>query len=409
MITRNTGFSNLTAGYLFPEIARRRREYAAKHPGSSIISLGIGNTTEPLTPHIAKAMSDYALALATPEGYSGYGDEQGLTALREKISTVLYPEMISADEVFISDGAKCDIGRIQILFGRGVNVAVQDPAYPVYVDGSVVIGAAGKMKADGSGYEGIVYMPCTPENNFFPDLSVVPKNSLIYFCSPNNPTGAAAAKAELQKLVDFARRNDCIIIYDAAYFCFIRNPSLPKTIYEIPGAKECAIEINSFSKPAGFTGVRLGWSVIPKELKFADGSSVSADWNRVMTTLFNGASNIAQHGALAALSKEGLAEMKGLVDYYLENVKTIGTALAGDNFKNAGVKIYSTGNAPYLWVYFPGCKSWDVFDKILDECRVVVTPGSGFGPSGEGFIRFSAFGHHEDVKEACRRFMNLKL
>ena len=409
MINRNNGFSNLTAGYLFPEIARRRREYAAKHPESSIISLGIGNTTEPLSPHIAKAMSDYALALATPEGYSGYGDEQGLTALREKISKVFYPGMIDASEVFISDGAKCDIARIQTLFGSDVKVAVQDPAYPVYVDGSVVIGAAGKMKADGTGYEGIVYMPCVPENNFFPDLSVVPENSLIYFCSPNNPTGAASTKEELTKLVEYARKHGCIIIFDAAYFGFIRNPELPKTIYEIPGAKECAIEINSFSKPAGFTGVRLGWSIVPNELKFADGSSVNKDWNRVMTTLFNGASNIAQAGGLAALDEEGLKEMTAIIDYYLENVKTMSDVLNGEKFKKAGVKVYSTGNSPYLWVFFPGYKSWEIFDKILEECNVVVTPGSGFGPAGEGFVRFSAFGHHKDVAEACKRFENLKL
>lgn len=409
MINRNKGFSNLTAGYLFPEIARRRREYAEKHPGSSIISLGIGNTTEPLSPHIAKAMSDYALALATPEGYSGYGDEQGLKALREKIAQVLYAGKVDASEVFISDGAKCDIARIQTLFGRDVKVAVQDPAYPVYVDGSVVVGAAGQMKADGSGYEGIVYMPCVPENNFFPDLSVVPENSIIYFCSPNNPTGAASTKEELTSLVEYARKHGCIIIFDAAYMEFIRNPELPKTIFEIPGAKECAIEINSFSKPAGFTGVRLGWSIVPNELKFADGSSVNKDWNRVMTTLFNGASNIAQAGGLAALDEEGLKEMKAIIDYYLENVKTMGKVLNGQKFKDAGVKVYSTGNSPYLWVYFPGYKSWDIFDKILEECNVVVTPGSGFGPAGEGFVRFSAFGHHKDVEEACKRFENLKL
>ncbi|QTQ14411.1 LL-diaminopimelate aminotransferase [Treponema parvum] len=407
MINRNKGFANLTAGYLFPEVARRRREFAARHPDASIISLGIGNTTEPLTPHIAKAMSDYALALSTPEGYSGYGDEQGMAALREKLAQVFYPNMISPDEVFVSDGAKCDIARVQVLFGKDVKIAVQDPAYPVYVDGSVVIGAAGKMKQDGTGYEGIVYMPCVPENNFFPDLSVVPPDSVIYFCSPNNPTGAASSKKELEHLVDYALKRGCVIIYDAAYSAFIRDPSLPKTIYEISGAENCAIEINSFSKPAGFTGVRLGWSVVPKKLKFADGSLVHSDWNRVMTTLFNGASNIAQAGALAALDETGLSEMKSLIDYYLENVKTMTAALSAENFKKSGVKVYSTGNSPYLWVFFPGYKSWEIFDKILAECNVVVTPGSGFGPAGEGFVRFSAFGHHKDVNEACKRFSRL--
>ncbi len=407
MIKRNTGFVNLKAGYLFPEVAKRRREYASAHPDADIISLGIGNTTEPLTPYISKAMADYALALGTAEGYSGYGDEQGLTALREKIAAVMYPGLASADEVFVSDGAKCDIARIQTLFGAGVHVAVQDPAYPVYVDGSVVVGAAGK--AGGAGYEGIIYMPCTPENHFFPDLSVVPENSLIYFCSPNNPTGAAATKDELQSLVDYALAKGCIIVYDAAYNSFIRTPGLPKTIYEIEGARKCAIEINSFSKPAGFTGVRLGWSVVPDELVYDDGTKVRNDWNRVMTTLFNGASNIAQHGALAALDGAGLAEMKGLVDYYLENAKLIRSALCGPNFSRIGVKVYGGDDAPYAWAQFPGYTSWQVFDLILDKARIVTTPGSGFGPAGESFIRFSAFGHRKDVQEACRRLASLEL
>lgn len=407
MIERNTGFSNLTAGYLFPEVARRRREYAASHPDAKIISLGIGNTTEPLSKHIAKAMSDYSMALSTPEGYSGYGDEQGNSSLRAKIAEVFYHGMAHADEIFISDGAKCDIARIQTLFGSKVKVAVQDPAYPVYVDGSVVVGAAGENT--GSGYKGISYLPCTPDNDFFPDLSKVEKNTLIYFCSPNNPTGATATRKQLETLVDFANKNGCIIIYDAAYFAFIRDENLPKTIFEIPGAKTCAIEVNSFSKPAGFTGVRLGWSVVPNELKFADGSSVNKDWNRVMTTLFNGASNIAQAGGLAALDGQGLSDMREQVDYYLENGALIKAALDGDNFKRAGVEAFFTGNGPYVWARFPGRTSWDVFDTILDKCHVVTTPGSGFGPAGESFIRFSSFGHRADIEEACRRLSALEL
>ncbi len=407
MIERNSGFGNLAAGYLFPEVAKRRREYQAKHPDAKIISLGIGNTTEPLTPHIAKAMADYARGLGTASGYSGYGDEQGNTELREKIAEVLYKGMANADEIFISDGAKCDIARVQTLFGRKTPIAVQDPAYPVYVDGSVIVGAAGK--AGKKGYKGVTYLPCTAENKFFPDLSVIQPNSLIYFCSPNNPTGATATKEQLKKLVAFANKNGCIIIFDAAYYAFIRNPALPKTIYEIPGARKCAIEINSFSKLAGFTGVRLGWSVVPSSLKFADGSSVRADWNRVMTTLFNGASNIAQAGGLAALDEVGRKETKQLVDYYLENAKLMKEALTGKNFSDAGVKVYYTGDSPYLWVYFPKYKSWDIFDKILNECNVVTTPGSGFGPAGEGYLRFSAFGHRKDVNEACKRLSKLKV
>lgn len=406
MIKRNTGFKNLTAGYLFPEVARRRREYQEKNKDAKIISLSIGNTTEPLPEFIAKAMSDYSMALATAEGYSGYGDEQGNSALRAKIAEVWYKGLATADEVFISDGAKCDIARIQTLFGSKVKVAVQDPSYPVYVDGSVIIGAAGKNS--GKGYKGVTYMPCVPENNFFPDLSKIKKNSLIYFCSPNNPTGACATKEDLKKLVDFANSNGCIIIYDAAYREFIRDENLPKTIFEIEGSRTCAIEINSFSKPAGFTGVRLGWSIVPNDLKFADGTSVNKDWNRVMTTLFNGASNVAQAGGLACLEPEGIQAMKDVIDYYLVNAKKIEETLKGENFRKIGVEIYSTGNSPYVWAKFPGKKSWDVFDIILDKCHIVTTPGSGFGPSGESFIRFSSFGHQKDVNEACERLSKLE-
>lgn len=392
---------------MFPEVARRSREYAAAHSDAKMISLSIGNTTEPLMPHITNAMVDYVCSLGTLEGYTGYGDERGMPELCEKIADVFYPGIVSADEVFISDGAKCDIARIQTLFGSNISIAVQDPAYPVYVDGSVLVGAAGNNK--NGRYEGITYMPCIPDNDFTPDLSVVKPDSLIYFCSPNNPTGVASTKKQLQQLVDYARSHGCIIIFDAAYAMFIRDEKLPKTIFEIQGARECAIEINSFSKPAGFTGVRLGWSVVPKNLKFADGTPVIKDWARVMTTLFNGASNIAQHGGIAALDSEGLVEMHRTIDYYLENVHSIHKALEQDNFMRLGVKIYSTGNSPYLWVQFPGYKSWDIFDKILDQCRVVTTPGSGFGVSGESFIRFSSFGHHEVVEEACRRLSLLKL
>lgn len=404
MIQRNPGFANLTAGYLFPEVARRKNEYLKNHPDAKIISLGVGNTTEPLTPHIAKAMSDYALSLGTAQGYSGYGDDFGSSDLRKKIAEEFYPnENIEPDEVFISDGAKCDIARVQTLFGRDVNLAVQDPSYPVYVDGSVIVGAAGAN--NGSGYDGIVYMPCTAENNFFPDLSQVKKNSLIYFCSPNNPTGKVASKEEMTRLVEFALKNECIIIFDAAYSEFVSDSNLPKSIFQIEGAKKCAIEVQSLSKPAGFTGVRLGWSVVPKDLKFADGTSVNKDWGRLMTTLFNGASNIAQQGALAALDETGRREMRSVIEYYLENARIIEKTVRG--WKNA--EVFFTGNSPYLWVRFAGRKSWDIFDSILDKCRVVTTPGSGFGPAGESFIRISAFGHRADVEEACRRMENFSM
>jgi LL-diaminopimelate aminotransferase len=399
MIKRNTGLANLKAGYLFPEIARRRREFAAANPDAKIISLGIGNTTEPLTAHVDAGLVEGARRLGTEKGYSGYGDEQGLTALRERIAAVFYANAtIAADEVFVSDGAKCDIGRLQLLFGREATVAVQDPSYPVYVDGSVLVGAAGAWQ--GSGYAGIQYLPCNAANGYFPDLAQLPADGLIYFCSPNNPTGAVATRAQLTALVAAARKAGSVVIFDAAYAEFIKDPSLPKSIFEIPGARECAIEVNSFSKPIGFTGVRLGWTVVPKELKYASGETVWADWNRICTTVFNGASNVAQYGGLAALEPAGIAEMRATIDFYLGNATLIRTAL-----KTLGITCIGGDNAPYLWAHFPGRASWDVFAEILQKCHVVTTPGSGFGPAGEGFVRFSAFGHRADVEEACKRLV----
>jgi LL-diaminopimelate aminotransferase len=408
MVRRNPCIANIKAGYLFPEIAKRRRDYAATHPETArperrIISLGVGNTTEPILPHIDAGLVEGARQLGTVEGYSGYQDE-GLLELREKISAVFYTNIAGAafggDEIFISDGAKCDIGRLQLLFGAGTAVAVQDPSYPVYVDGSVLIGAAGGW--EGSGYRGISYLPCTAENNYFPDLSKLPANGLFYFCSPNNPTGAAATREQLQALVKAARDKGVLIVFDAAYAEYIRNPALPKSIYEIPGARECAVEVNSFSKPAGFTGVRLGWTVVPRELRYAGGESVNADWARVTGTIFNGASNIAQAGALAALDQEGIKEMRELCDFYLGNA-----ALIRDALRKLGISCVGGDNSPYIWAQFPGRDSWDVFNEILETCQVVTTPGAGFGPAGQSFIRFSAFGHRADVEEAVQRLSRL--
>jgi LL-diaminopimelate aminotransferase len=400
MIQRSPYIANLKAGYLFPEVAKRRREYAAKNPDARIISLGIGNTTEPILPHINAALVSGAAALADVKTYTGYGDEQGLTALREKIASVLYKGFVEPDEVFISDGAKCDIGRLQLLFG-GIQAAVQDPSYPVYVDGSVLTGAAGGW--EGSGYSGITYLPCTVDNNYFPDLDLIPQNSLVYFCSPNNPTGAVSDRSQLTALVNAAVEKGYIIIFDAAYSEFIRDPALPKTIYEIEKAKTCAIEVNSFSKPAGFTGVRLGWSIVPKELKYATGESVNADWNRICTTIFNGASNIAQAGGLAALDDNGLKEIRALTDFYLENAKLIKQTL-----RHLGINCIGGDNSPYIWAHFPGRDSWEVFTEILEKCQIVTTPGSGFGPAGQGFIRFSAFSHKANVEEACVRLSKME-
>ena len=406
-MNRNYCIANLSAGYLFPEIARRRREFAAAHPEAQIISLGVGNTTEPIPPHICAGLVEGAQKLGTAEGYSGYQDE-GLLELREKISAVYYGGQFSADEIFISDGAKCDIGRLQMLFGAGVSVAVQDPTYPVYVDGSVLMGAAGcsiqrvSSSGSGSGYDKIVYLPCSADNNFFPELAWLPSKGLIYFCSPNNPTGIVLSRLQLSTIVETALRKNSLIIFDAAYSDYIRDPTLPKSIYEIEGARGCAIEINSFSKSAGFTGVRLGWTVVPLKLKYSSGGSLNADWGRVSSTIFNGASNIAQAGGIAALDDEGQKEIRDLVDFYLGNAQFIKNTLQG-----LGISCVGGDNAPYIWARFPGRDSWDVFSEILEKCHVVVTPGGGFGTAGAEYIRFSAFGHRADVEEACQRLKKL--
>ena len=400
MLKRNPCIANIKAGYLFPEIAKRRREFAAVNPNARIISLGVGNTTEPVLPHITAGLVEGARKLGTLDGYSGYQDE-GLEALREKISQVFYGGKFTADEIFISDGAKCDIGRLQLLFGAGTPVVVQDPSYPVYVDGSVLIGAASGW-AD-SGYNGIFYLPCTADNDYFPDLSLLPKNSLFYFCSPNNPTGAVSTRQQLEELIKAAQKNGCIIVFDAAYSEYIRDADLPKTIFEIDGAQTCAIEVNSFSKSAGFTGVRLGWTVVSKELKYSGGESVHADWSRISGTIFNGASNIAQAGGLASLDDSGQKEIRELCDFYLGNAKLIRSAL-----EKLGIVCVGGDNSPFIWARFPGRDSWEVFSEILEKCQVVTTPGAGFGPAGQSFVRFSAFGHRADVEEACARLERLK-
>lgn len=390
--------AKLPSGYLFPEINRRKKEFLAKNPQAKVISLGIGNTTEPITPYIVSGLQAQTLALGTKQGYSGYGDEQGLPELRKKIAHKIYAGIVNPDEVFVSDGAKCDIGRLQVMFGSSVSIAVQDPSYPVYVDGSVIMGATGGYSQEKSLFENIVYMKCLPENNFFPDLDNLARTDLIYFCSPNNPTGAVATYDQLRKLVLFAKKNRSVILFDAAYSAYIHDPEYPKSIFEIEGAREVAIEISSFSKTIGFTGVRLGWTVVPAELKYDDGSFVRNDWNRIMTTIFNGASNIAQHGGLASLDEKGYEEMQNLVSYYKENARWIQQTL-----KNLKVTLYGGTNSPYIWAFFPGRKSWDIFNVLLEKHHIITTPGSGFGPSGEGFLRFSSYGHREDILEACRR------
>jgi len=397
MVKRNENIAKLQTGYLFPEINKRKNEFLEKNPDAKIISLGIGDTTEPVTPHITKALTRSATSLGTAEGYSGYGDEQGLAALREKIAATFY-KGISGGEVFVSDGAKPDIGRLQLLFGNDVTVALQDPAYPVYVDSTVMAGKSGSYNDSSKKFDGIVYMPCTPDNNFFPDLENIARADVIFSCSPNNPTGAVATREQLQQLVEYAKKHKSIIIFDAAYSQYIQDENIPKSIFEIDGAKEVAIEVNSFSKSVGFTGVRLGWTVVPNELKFDDGTQVKHDWNRVMTTIFNGASNLAQAGGLASLDEEGLKEMKQTVSYYMENAKLIREAL-----KELNCEVYGGDNAPYIWARIKGKSSWEAFEYLLEQANIVTTPGVGFGQEGEGFLRFSAFGHREDIEEAIKR------
>src|SRR3989338_10503386 len=415
MAKRNSNIAKLPSGYLFPEISRRKNEFLEKNPNAKLISLGIGDTTEPITKHIAKALTNAASALGTKNGYRGYGNEQGLLELREKIAEVVYNSSVSGEEVFVSDGAKPDIGRLQLLFGNDAVVAVQDPSYPVYIDSSVMYGKTGSCNKKTSQFSNIVYMPCTPGNNFFPDLRKMGKADVIFFCSPNNPTGAVATKGQLRELVRYAKKNKSIIVFDAAYSEYIADRSLPKSIYEIDGAKEVAIEVNSFSKSVGFTGVRLGWTVIPNELRFDDGSLVRNDWNRVMTTLFNGASNISQAGGLASLDSIGLKEMRQTASYYMENAKLIKSAL-----EKLGYEAYGGDNAPYIWArmklsnenekglekpkaFQRNMKSWEAFEHLLQKVNIVTTPGVGFGQQGEGFLRFSAFGHREDIEEAVKR------
>lgn len=386
MVKRNEVFAKLSGSYLFPEIFRRKLEFTKTHPEITLINLGIGDTTEPIPPHITQGLVEEARKLGTRLGYSGYGPEQGNEELRSRIAFKLYQGNIKPGEVFVSDGAKCDLGRLQLLFGPDVSIAVQDPVYPVYVDGSIM-----------HGVKNIHFMPCLPENDFFPDFDHVPRTDLIYFCSPNNPTGAVASRAQLEDLVAFARRNRSFIIYDAAYSLYIQEKSYPHSIYEIDGAKEVAIEVNSFSKIAGFTGVRLGWTVIPEDLRYEDRNFVKADWNRLMTTIFNGASNIAQYGGMATLTEMGLQEVHGLVHFYMENAHLLKRA-----FENHGYEVYGGNNAPYLWVRFPERSSWEVFEELMYQMHIVGTPGVGFGASGEGFIRFSSFGLRENILKAVR-------
>ncbi len=397
----NSAYRRLTAGYLFPEIARRTREFQAANPGASILRLGIGDTTEPLVPEVIAGLHTAVDQLAARETYTGYGDSEGQTPLRQAIAD-LYRSLgagVNLEDVFVSDGAKSDSSNIQSIFATESLVAVQDPAYPVYVDSNVMSGRTG-LKNDLGQYEGLLYMPCTAENSFFPGLPDR-KVDLIYLCSPNNPTGAVATREQLSAFVSYAREHKAVIIFDSAYADFISDPDLPRSIYEIPGARECAIELNSFSKSAGFTGVRLGWAIVPAELQAEDSKpgELHKMWTRRQNTFFNGASNIVQAGGIAALSPAGRAQTLEIVKYYMENAAIIRACLEA-----RGLIVYGGINAPYVWLKPPeGIDSWGFFDKLLTECNVVGTPGAGFGPSGEGYFRLSAFGHRENILKATER------
>ncbi len=400
MIQVNENYGEVAGSYLFSEIAKRTAAFQESHPDVKVMKLGIGNTTEPLCPTIIAGLHKGVEKLSKVETYSGYGAEQGDPRLRKAIAGVYQERGVNLDsgEIFVSDGAKCDSANIQSIFGLENIVAVQDPAYPVYVDTNLL-----------SGRE-VTYLPCLAENDFFPQVPNGRRADLIYLCFPNNPTGAVATKEQLKEFVDFAREEGSIILYDTAYSAFISDDDIPRSIYEVGGAKECAIEIGSFSKSAGFTGVRLGWTVVPFDLKGGqfplEGGQVNGMWNRRQTTFFNGASNIVQEGGLAALTPEGRTECQETIDYYMQNARIIREGLV-----EKGLNVHGGVHAPYLWAEIPsGLTSWGFFDKVLEEAHVVGAPGSGFGNNGEGYFRFSSFGHRENIIEAVESIKaNLKL
>jgi LL-diaminopimelate aminotransferase len=404
MATINDNYLKLKAGYLFPEIARRVNAFAQANPDAKIIRLGIGDVTEPLPEACRTAMIKAVEDMGDRSSFKGYGPEQGYNWLREKIATHDFQARgaaIEADEIFISDGSKCDSGNILDIFGKNNIIAVTDPVYPVYVDTNVMAGNTGDVNEKGE-YGGLVYLPVTAENNFTAEIPSQ-KVDLIYLCFPNNPTGATATKEHLQAWVNYAKANGSIIFFDAAYEAFITDPTLPHSIFEIEGARDCAIEFRSFSKNAGFTGTRCALTVVPKNLtaKAADGSNVELWklWNRRQSTKFNGVSYIIQRGAEAVYSDAGQAQIKALVNFYLDNAKIIREELT-----NAGLNVYGGINAPYVWVQTPhGLSSWEFFDKLLETVNVVGTPGSGFGAAGEGYFRISAFNSRVNVEEAMKR------
>ncbi len=404
MVLVNSHYQKLQAGYLFPEIQRRIKAFAADHPDADLIRLGIGDVTEPLPPACREAMETALAAMGTAEGFHGYGPEQGYPWLREAIAHHDYQQRgcaIEADEIFISDGSKCDTSNILDILGPGNRIAVTDPVYPVYVDSNVMAGHTGPADEQGR-YGGLQYLPLTADNHFSAPLPSTPVD-LIYLCFPNNPTGVVATGAELQRWVDYARSHKALILFDGAYEAFIRDPELPHSIFEIDGAQECSIEFRSFSKNAGFTGTRCAFTVVPKALtgQSHGGESVSLWnlWSRRQSTKFNGVGYVVQRGAEAVYSPAGQKQVAQLVDFYMENA-----ALICQQLRSLGLAVYGGQHAPYVWVKTPdGVSSWQFFDQLLRGAHVVSTPGSGFGFAGEGYIRLSAFNSRARVEGAMAR------
>jgi LL-diaminopimelate aminotransferase len=404
----NDNYLKLKAGYLFPEIGRRVAAFAKENPAAKIIRLGIGDVTEPLPPACIDAMHKAVDEQAARETFHGYGPEQGYDFLRQAIATNDFRSRgcdVSADEVFVSDGSKCDCGNILDIFGPGNTIAVTDPVYPVYVDTNVMHGHTDAADERGE-YGGLVYLRATAENNFTPDLPKQ-KVDIIYLCYPNNPTGTVASRATLTKWVEYAKQHEAIIFFDAAYEAYITEENIPHSIYEIPGARDVAIEFRSFSKTAGFTGTRCAFTVVPKSLKgrAGDGSEVDLHrlWMRRHTTKFNGVSYIVQRGAEAVYSSAGKEQIGKLVAFYLDNAKRIREGLV-----KLGLTVFGGINAPYVWIQTPGgASSWDFFDTLLRDANVVCTPGSGFGAAGEGYVRLSAFNSRQNVEEALRRLSSI--
>ena len=396
----NTAMANLPAGYLFAEIAKRVKAYSADHPDADILRLGIGDVTRPLAPKVVAEMKKAADEMGTPEGFRGYGPDFGYSFLIDAIIAADYAPRgvdIALDEVFISDGAKSDVGALQEMFAPDAKIAVTDPVYPVYVDSNAMAGRLGQY-VNGK-WTNLVYLPCNAENDFVPPLPKEPVD-VIYLCYPNNPTGTVLTKEQLKVFVDYALQNDALIVYDAAYKAFITDPDVPRSIYEIPGAKRCALECCSFSKTAGFTGTRCAYAIVPKELVF-DGVSLNKMWGRRQATKMNGVSYPIQRAAAAVYSPEGWGQVMESIRYYQENAKVI-----RDGLQSVGVQVFGGVHSPYIWMKTPGdMPSWDFFDLLLKRAHVVGTPGEGFGPSGEGYFRLTAFNTLENTKEAVRRIV----